>query len=973
MSVNARASIFEILGLNVPKDPREFRKEVEREFRHVNNGYRRLHGKKTKERNHLWHKLCHDLRVFTNTEFQTDDPQEFGELRDAFKTYIDGGAKHDKHKGGNQRFLLVVYWMYVNQDKAEQFRNKRPQTGGLVSDEVLFRKLCNRAANRLFRKFWSVPIEEHIRSLDNHTSYNTTKNPNAQKTAPTEPISKVKASPSSEKTHAPLIPLPHFDKDTQVSWLNPFRQDAIPFVPRVEERQRLDDFISSKKPFQICALIGPSGAGKTRFAAELMRDLDDTNEWLTGFVDKDDPAPVTSWDQWIPYQQNTLIVVDYTYATGELVNSIIKKCDPQSKNVESYSGKRVRLILLNHVFDQSPFFNGALTQHRIDFFHRHSPIELKGGDHLLRQIVKQTSGSNNKSEQIIDQAIAHLKTMGPAAQHPLFAALLGQTIKDGVDFENWSRRDLINNYLNSSIRLPWLAEQAPDQTGRWIGILISIATLLRGADRYTLSSAIPDEVGSTSSQDVMKQCMAIVSSSNASTLKHLEPDILGESYFLQFLKFALVNKSVMSAFFDTLCDASTQKDEEIIVENFVESIGRLAKNLTNDKIWNQRRDQNCVERVGDEAQADWNNLLKFLTLSDFPENNLFQRIRFIVLSKVTEVLTEADLKDLAEQFFSHVNFADIPENICESHFLGVLEAFLITYDYSISNRRNCQEFDNYFSKFARDFEENTDLGINSLIFATLTGSVPILDRQLNHGALVNKPDTEGKTALMYAAESGHLSIIQRLCEEDLLLVDNVDDDGNTALIHAAGNNHHDVVVELMEAGADINWGNNERDTALSEAIRYGCLEVVDLLLKRRAAIVGKHKYQYSALMYASMRDHKDIILRLLEEPELNVNETNSLGENALMAACIFGAYDAVDTLLKNGACVDSQDDHGNTALMNASRNNAHGSEQIHTVKIILKEKPNITLKNKYGETALTIAKENYHYNIAELLENYENT
>ncbi|GMU52170.1 MAG: hypothetical protein AMXMBFR33_13160 [Candidatus Xenobia bacterium] len=96
-------------------------------------------------------------------------------------------------------------------------------------------------------------------------------------------------------------------------------------------------------------------------------------------------------------------------------------------------------------------------------------------------------------------------------------------------------------------------------------------------------------------------------------------------------------------------------------------------------------------------------------------------------------------------------------------------------------------------------------------------------------------DDEGETALMEAAEEGHLEVVRWLLEQGAR--PNLhDDEGETALIEAAEEGRRDVVALLLDWGAFINAHNHRGRTALMEAVTEGHTEVVALLLQRGAAV-----------------------------------------------------------------------------------------------------------------------------------------
>ncbi len=96
-------------------------------------------------------------------------------------------------------------------------------------------------------------------------------------------------------------------------------------------------------------------------------------------------------------------------------------------------------------------------------------------------------------------------------------------------------------------------------------------------------------------------------------------------------------------------------------------------------------------------------------------------------------------------------------------------------------------------------------------------------------------DEEGETALMEAAEEGHLEVVRWLLDQGAR--PNLHDDkGETALIEAAEEGRREVVALLLDRGAIIDGHDHRGRTALMKAVMEGHTEVVALLLQRGAAV-----------------------------------------------------------------------------------------------------------------------------------------
>jgi hypothetical protein len=106
----------------------------------------------------------------------------------------------------------------------------------------------------------------------------------------------------------------------------------------------------------------------------------------------------------------------------------------------------------------------------------------------------------------------------------------------------------------------------------------------------------------------------------------------------------------------------------------------------------------------------------------------------------------------------------------------------------------------------------------------------LLEEHMNDN--VNTPDESGNTALVWAAEMGHLHVVDRL----LQLLPNLQLDvrghlGATAVCRAARRGHVQVLTRLAEAGANLDIPNNKLQSPLHFAAFKQNQDAVKVLLK----------------------------------------------------------------------------------------------------------------------------------------------
>jgi ankyrin repeat protein len=105
---------------------------------------------------------------------------------------------------------------------------------------------------------------------------------------------------------------------------------------------------------------------------------------------------------------------------------------------------------------------------------------------------------------------------------------------------------------------------------------------------------------------------------------------------------------------------------------------------------------------------------------------------------------------------------------------------------------------------------------------------------LLHGADLKSTNRYGGTALIPAAERGHVETVRTLIAAGVD-VDHVNNLGWTALLEAiilgnGGERHQRIVELLIKAGADVNLADGKGVTPLQHARSHGYGEIEKLLL-----------------------------------------------------------------------------------------------------------------------------------------------
>lgn len=1005
--MDRRVSIIEIMALKVPDDPRDFRSQVKDRFYHVFDEYFRVHGDKSKERRQPWEKICNDLRVFTNTEFQGGTRESFVSQRDTFKAAISGG------NGANEIFLLCLYWMYVSPDEADQFRREREQTEGLVRSEAIFRRLCNQAAESLFEEFWSTPIEAHISKTYRHTARHRDFPPNhsESETEHTSRISGKKSadddSPNSRRSqHAPSTPHqtetapfkwpPHVSEEDAFSanayegvWLNPHNHFSLPLSGRDEEWSLLDEFCAHERDFLIGAVIAPSGAGKTRLVSQWMRGYMvkyQDNGWDAGFVDSRDAEP---WyeEHWTP-TKNTLIVIDYTYNYDQVIGALLDRFKDRAPH-------KIRLLVLDHVLpdklhedifwkggiesqgfvdsdpglfpqrfrihlepeqDQSVLLRDIIAfaadpRSKIKRYNRDSPEVIKAAEALMR------IGTDQQADQPEDQVRRR-----DSVRHPLFAALVGQALGENPEeeFDNWSRRDLITHYFERRQRIPWGHDKRNKYSkslGPWVGCYVCAATLLRGAPVRHLRDRLPQKIKKKLAAKRRLSRIAdisnrIVSSEDKHTLKPFEPDILGEAFLLKFLKDFGGNDEVLYSLVEMIGSFRSPKQGEKVATAFLETVQRLVRNLINDS--------QELEAVEDS----WGSLLELLNPEVFPSNSLTRQAVSIALVDMITQCRRSGLDALAFQISDKIDIDDLGNTSSTVLWLDGAKATIHYYDWLV--------FADVTENYIEDTLYQILVAINNkssnkwspLILASYEGCLNTV--KFVHARFeddINDSVHDGSTALIAASLGGKLQVVEWLIEHGADPNIRRNADGMTALMVAALNNQLYSAQKLLICdNIDIDKKDNSSNTALTISILNGYFDIAGLLINQGANVNISDYNQWTPLMIACQLGDACLVSLLLDNGA-DIAHSNEDGWTALIVAASNDRDDIVDLILtKNKDGINDQTKIGWAALTFASQ---YGN--LGVAKVLLKHKAKVDCRNIDGNTPLIFACYNGHNNIVHLL------
>lgn len=254
--------------------------------------------------------------------------------------------------------------------------------------------------------------------------------------------------------------------------------------------------------------------------------------------------------------------------------------------------------------------------------------------------------------------------------------------------------------------------------------------------------------------------------------------------------------------------------------------------------------------------------------------------------------------------------------------------------------------------------ERAPVGCTALMFAAMDSFLEV-ERYLSWEEPITRK-RGSNIALMFAAQEGHLAVLQWLLSKEVAApITERDHSDYTALLLAVREGHLAVVRWLLskESGAKITERDIAKQSALLLATEKGHLEVMKcLILEGGAKITKKITWRDSVLLLAAEKGYLQIIQWLLSDDGgvQITEERDCAGYTALLWAARKGHLEVVKWLLNyGGAKISEQDYKGYSALLWAAR-----MGYLEIVEWLLDEGgAELTKKNRQDETALLLAAE----------------
>lgn len=243
-------------------------------------------------------------------------------------------------------------------------------------------------------------------------------------------------------------------------------------------------------------------------------------------------------------------------------------------------------------------------------------------------------------------------------------------------------------------------------------------------------------------------------------------------------------------------------------------------------------------------------------------------------------------------------------------------------------------------------------GSSALMFAAQKGHLEVVRRLLNVGANANLRSTKyGNTALTFAVHGCHLLVTRLLLAPPVIGLDHIDAEGYSLLGIAAELGDVAIASALLEAGVDIDAPVKPGMEPLRIAFDCNEVDMMRLLLQRRPGDIDRIVADGETMLLRACSYGTLPMVALLLQQGADVNRRNHDGLTPLAVAARSGFTDVLALLLAApDVDLNFADINGDTPLCHAARN-----DRSDVVMQLITAGARTDLANLRDETALWIA------------------
>lgn len=179
------------------------------------------------------------------------------------------------------------------------------------------------------------------------------------------------------------------------------------------------------------------------------------------------------------------------------------------------------------------------------------------------------------------------------------------------------------------------------------------------------------------------------------------------------------------------------------------------------------------------------------------------------------------------------------------------------------------------------------------------GDLDMIKLLLEKKANLNALTTDDKLPIHYAILAGHVNVVNYLMDISNASWFDVDQSQNSFLHYASKTTNVALISLLIEKNLDVNGLNDQFETPLFNAVKFGTKETVMLLLKNDAYIDLMNRRYETPLTLARINNQTDIV-ELLREWMISPTYIKLLQNQSLTLAVLNRDYNKLRQLLEQG-------------------------------------------------------------------------
>lgn len=222
----------------------------------------------------------------------------------------------------------------------------------------------------------------------------------------------------------------------------------------------------------------------------------------------------------------------------------------------------------------------------------------------------------------------------------------------------------------------------------------------------------------------------------------------------------------------------------------------------------------------------------------------------------------------------------------------------------------------------------------------------------------------GRTALSWAAQGGHIAMVDLLLRMSDEYTNFSDVKDWTPLFWAVVGGHLAVVDRLLQEEVDINKQAQGGEIVLHKAVKEGNIAIVKRLLQEKKINInlrGEFGGQI-ALNLLVQGSHLAFIERLLKEGNIDISTGGISGDTVLHIAAKEGHFAIVERILQEKVNINARGGTWETALHKAAKRG-----HLAIIERILEERADINIPGLFEDTPLYAAAKEGHLAVVECL------